>query len=66
MNHLYKSPDGLIHECESSQIGNDKSTYVVWTKCEIDVAANKSFKSNEAVTCPKCNPITAQEGKEAP
>ncbi len=54
MNHLYQSPDGLIHECEGGQLANDRCTYVVWTKCEIDVPANCSFKSQESVTCTKC------------
>lgn len=55
MNHLYQSPDGSIHECEGEEIANGKDTYVVWTKCGlIDVPSNKSFRSEEAVTCPEC------------
>jgi len=54
MRHLYQTTDGLIHECEGEEIGNDKSTYIVWTKCGLDVPSNKSFRSTEAVTCPKC------------
>lgn len=55
MNHLYQSPDGVIHECEGNQIvGNDQTTYIVWTKCGIDIPANQSFKSNEQATCKKC------------
>ncbi len=62
MNHfLYQSPDGLIHECEDGQIANDKRTYVVWTKCEIDVPSNRSFKSKEIATCPKCIKISNKE-----
>ena len=55
MNHLYESPDGKRHLCEGGQIiVNDPSTYVVWTKCKIDVPANKSFKSDEEVNCSEC------------
>ena len=55
MKHLYESPDGLKHLCEGCQfITNDIDTYVVWTKCGIDVTENKSFKSEEGATCPKC------------
>ena len=55
MNHLYKTEDGLIHKCNSTQLfSNDKDSIIVWTKCDIDVPANKSFKSNEIVTCPEC------------
>jgi len=53
-NHLYQSKDGKIHACEGGQTTNDRSTYVVWTKCGIDVPANKSFRSGESVTCEKC------------
>ena len=52
MSHLYESQDGVIHLCEDGQnIANDSGTYTVWTKCEIDVPANKSFKSDEEPTC---------------
>jgi len=54
MKHLYESPDGLIHECEGGHATPDMQNYLVWTKCEKDVPANKSFKSDEVVTCPKC------------
>ena len=54
MNHLYQTKDGLIHKCDGSQIANDSNTYVVWTKCNIDVPENESFKSNEVATCPEC------------
>jgi len=55
MNFLYQTKDGMVHECNSSQLfPNDKDSVVVWTKCNIDVPENKSFKSNEAVTCPEC------------
>lgn len=65
MNHLYQSSNGLIHECEGAQIGNDRDTYRVWTKCEIDVPANQSYMGEDPVTCPECNRITAarQGGK---
>ena len=58
MKLLYKSSDGLIHECRSSQLfPDDKNSVVVWTKCEIDVPDNKSFTSKEIVTCPECRQI---------
>lgn len=58
MNHLYEDNLGVLHACEKSEIhpkhvGNDGIT-LVWTKCEIDVPANKSFESDERVTCEKC------------
>jgi len=55
MNLLYQTEDRLIHVCNSSQLfPNDKDSIIVWTKCGIDVSDNKSFKSNEAITCPEC------------
>ena len=54
MNHLYESPDKKLHLCEGGQITNDRTTYVVWTKCGIDVLANESFKNYEDPTCEKC------------
>ena len=52
MNHLYEDKNGGIHLCEGSQIHRD--VYLVWTKCEKDVPANKSFKSKEVATCKSC------------
>lgn len=52
MRHLYESPDGLMHECEGGEAVPGE--YLVWTKCEIDVPANKSFMGEESATCPKC------------
>lgn len=53
-NHLYQSKNGMIHLCEGGHVTIDKQNYLVWTKCGVDVPANKSFKSYEYVTCPKC------------
>lgn len=52
MKHLWEGKRRVIHGCESSEIQSHIT--LVWTKCEIDVPANKSFKSNEFVTCDKC------------
>ena len=52
MNHLYKSPDGKTHICEGGRI--NREIYLVWTKCEIDVPANKSFKGEELPSCEEC------------
>ena len=52
MNHLYESPDGVLHYCEGGNVAPD--IYVVWTKCEIDVPVNQSFKSHEQPNCQKC------------
>lgn len=57
-NHLYQDPAGVIHACEGAQLHRD--VYLVWTKCCRDVPANKSFKSNERVSCERC---VAQEPK---
>ena len=57
-NHLYETPDGLIHACEGGQATIDQKNYLVWTLCELDVPANKSFRSNEEITCPKCVELT--------
>jgi hypothetical protein len=54
MNHLYESGDGMIHSCEGGQIANDRSTYVVWTRCGKDVPANMSFRADISPTCKKC------------
>ena len=53
-NHLYESSDRKIHICEGSNIPTITGPYVVWTKCGIDVPANKSFQSDELPTCLKC------------
>ena len=55
MNHLYD--DGkVIHTCEGARmVAHDPGTYLVWTKCEIDAPANKSFKSKEQANCPACD-----------
>jgi len=58
MNHLYQSKDELIHLCEGGEAAPGE--YVVWTLCEIDVPANKSFKSEEMATCPKCKATSQQ------
>ena len=55
MNHLYEDEKGIIHLCEGGQIASDRSTYLVWTLCLIDVPANESFKSEEDATCNQCN-----------
>ena len=57
MNHLYESADGKIHLCEGGHATEDGLNYLVWTKCEIDVPANKSFKSEEKATCEKCREV---------
>ena len=60
MKHLYEA-DGIVHSYEGGHVDSD--TYIVWTKCEIDVPANKSFKSNEAVTCDKCMSVLIRQGQ---
>lgn len=53
-NHLYER-DGVLHGCQGGNgAARDPGTYLVWTGCGIDVPANASFKSREAVTCPAC------------
>ena len=54
MNHLYESSDGIVHSCKGEYTSLGNMNYLVYTKCEIDVPANKSFNSDERVTCPKC------------
>ncbi len=59
MSHLYEDKAGVIHSCESSQmIPGNKGTVLVWTKCNKDVPANKSFTSREFISCPECKGIT--------
>ena len=54
MNHLYEE-NGNIHTCDSGRaISHDSGTYLVWTKCGIDVPANQSFKSKEVSNCSNC------------
>ena len=54
INHLYDNKK-YIHLCEGSRIHeNSPDTYLVWTKCGIDVPAGESFKSDECITCPDC------------
>ena len=52
-NHLYESSEKL-HICEGANVPDITGPYVVWTKCGIDVPANKSFKSFEIPTCLRC------------
>jgi len=55
MNHLYEDKNGVIHSCQGSQmIPCNSDTYLVWTDCEKDVPADKSFKSEEKATCENC------------
>ena len=58
-NHLYD--DGIyIHLCKGSRVHeNNPDTYLVWTECSKDVPANKSFESDEGITCPDCCKLTA-------
>lgn len=56
MNHLYEDKHGVIHACEGSRlVPSNPQTYCVWTKCEKDVPAARSFKSEERPTCEVCN-----------
>lgn len=52
-NHLYEDKAGIIHACKGSEVHPE--IYLVWTKCEKAVPANKSFKSEETSTCEACN-----------
>jgi hypothetical protein len=57
MRHLYETNDPipLIHLCEGSEtVPGDPGTYLVWTKCGIDVPAGKSFRSMERANCSEC------------
>jgi len=54
MKNLYQTKDGLIHECEGEEkVVDNADTFVAWTKCGVPVS--QSFRSDELVTCPKCN-----------
>ncbi len=50
-NHLYES-NGIIHLCEGSDV--QRGIKIVWTKCQIDVPADRSFMSTELPTCKTC------------
>ena len=50
--HRTKTVDGTIHACDSSRVY--KEINMVWTLCGRDVPANKSFESNEKITCHSC------------
>ena len=52
MSHLYQDKNGVIHACEGSEV--HRGIYLVWTKCDKDVPANQSFKSDEKPTCEEC------------
>ncbi len=52
VNHLYESKDGIIHACEKAEV--HPGIILVWTLCDKDVPAGKSFKSKEKVTCDAC------------
>ena len=53
--HKYQDKKGIIHDCKIAQIDEQNTdTRLVWTKCGKDVPANKSFISNEKVTCLFC------------
>ena len=62
MNHLFQDATGITHACEGDWI--TRTDYLVWTLCKKDVPANKSFKSTELVTCPKCKAQKEQSGHE--
>lgn len=50
--HLYQDNRDVIHACEGNEV--HRGVYLVWTLCELDVPANKSFKSWECPTCMDC------------
>ena len=53
MEHLYEDGKGIIHSCEQTEA--HPGIILVWTKCDIDVPPNKSFKSNsETFNCVAC------------
>ena len=51
LKHLYEC-DGIIHECQGDYVNRD--IYLIWTKCNKDVPADKSFMGDERVTCFDC------------
>lgn len=60
LNHLYEEK-GAIHNCEGARIHD--GVYLVWSLCGRDVPENKSFKSKETATCPRCEEIRKAGGK---
>ncbi len=56
-NHRYQDFKGIIHACDSCQATSDNLNRLVWTKCEVDVPANKSYQAEQQVTCPICLPL---------
>jgi hypothetical protein len=49
-----KYDDGsLIHHAAGARVAHAGS-FLVWTFCQKDVPANRSFVSDETVTCPDC------------
>ena len=53
MKHLYETEDRIIHKCMGSEVVPGE--YLVWTLCDMDVPANKSFKSETLdATCSIC------------
>jgi len=51
MNIFWEEND-IIHACESTEM--HKGITLIWTKCNRDVPANKSFYGNEKITCDEC------------
>lgn len=55
MDHLYEDKNGTIHACDSGDFNFYQNPIkLVWTRCNKDVPANKSFKGGEEVTCAGC------------
>lgn len=45
-----------VHDCEGARIiPFDPGTFLVWTKCGIDVPANQGVNGTDAVTCKGCS-----------
>lgn len=45
----------VIHECDGARmVASDPGTYLVWTKCGVDVPANAAFYGVTPVTCKEC------------
>jgi hypothetical protein len=59
-NHLYNDNAGIIHACESGDIGGYTKVKLVWTICGKDVPAGMSFISNEAFNCQNCKEAGAR------
>ena len=51
-----KYDDGkAVHACEGARGADfDRGTFIVWTVCQKDVPANKSFVGVDDITCPVC------------